>query len=173
MGADAAARGPVPGSELRDAAAASASADLAAAGVGIEDKGPSIALHYRSSPLRDLRPCADPRALLAPMARWWCIFDGKMVVNAMPSGAPDKAAAVHALVQRCGAGAALFAGDDVNDEPVFAAAPPHWLTVRVGRDDPASRAQFFLDSTAEMAMLLERMLVLLSRIGPFQSEGNS
>jgi trehalose 6-phosphate phosphatase len=52
-----------------------------------------------------------------------------------------------ALVARCGAACALFAGDDVNDEPVFVAAPPHWLTVRVGRDDRAlARAYFFLDS---------------------------
>lgn len=56
------------------------------------------------------------------------------------------------------------AGDDVNDEPVFVSAPPDWLTVRIGRDHPASRARYFLDSPAEMAMLLERMLVLLARI---------
>jgi len=52
----------------------------------------------------------------------------------------------------------------VNDEPVFVSAPPDWLTVRIGRDHPASRARYFLDSPAEMAMLLERMLVLLARI---------
>ena len=117
-------------------------ADLAAAGVGIEDKGQSI---------------AQPGLSVQ-------VFAGKMVVNVMAPDAPDKADAVHALVARCGAASAIFAGDDVNDEPVFVSAPPDWLTVRIGRDHPASRARYFLDSPAEMAMLLERMLVLLARI---------
>ena len=41
-----------------------------------------------------------------------------------------------------------------------------WLTVRVGRDEPASRAQYFLDSPVEMALLLERMLTFLTRADP-------
>jgi hypothetical protein len=36
------------------------------------------------------------------------------------------------MVARCGADCAVFAGDDVNDEPVFESAPPHWLTIRIG-----------------------------------------
>lgn len=133
--------------------------ELDASGVWIEDKGPSIALHYRSSPV----PTYAHRLIhevLAPMAPTLDVFDGKMVVNAMPGGAPDKAAAVHALVERSGAGAALFAGDDVNDEPVFAAAPLHWLTVRVGRDERASQARFFVDGPAQVAQLLERLVGL-------------
>jgi trehalose 6-phosphate phosphatase len=55
----------------------------------------------------------------------------------------------------------VFAGDDVNDEPVFESAPPHWLTIRIGRGDGRSRARYFLDSPNEMAMLLERMRVLV------------
>ena len=86
-----------------------------------------------------------------------------MVVNVTGRAAPDKAHAVRTLVSRCGASCALFAGDDVNDEPVFVAAPSDWLTVRVGRDEPASRAQYFLDSPVEMALLLERMLTFLTR----------
>ena len=68
---------------------------------------------------------------------------------------------MHGLVARCGADCAVFAGDDVNDEPVFESAPPHWLTIRIGRDERHCAARFFLDSSSEMAMLLERMLALL------------
>jgi trehalose 6-phosphate phosphatase len=132
-------------------------ADLENAGVWIEDKGPSIALHYRSSPVPAFAH-ALIHEVLSPIAAAVAVFDGKMVVNAMPSGAPDKAAAVHALVQRSGAGAALFAGDDVNDEPVFAAAPPHWLTVRVGRDDHPCSARFHVDAHEQVALLLERLV---------------
>jgi trehalose 6-phosphate phosphatase len=129
------------------------------AGVEIEDKRLSLAFHYRLAP--------DPGAALV------CIeellqgiepalgrFGGKCVVNVVAAGLPDKGDALAALVRRTDAGAAVFVGDDVNDEAVFMRAEPHWLTLRIGRDDPLSRAMFFLDSDAELARVLERMLAL-------------
>lgn len=134
---------------------------LTAAGVTVEDKGASLALHYRLARDRNraLQLITDT---LAPADAAWHVFGGKMVVNVSPAEAPDKARAVHKLVARCGAACAVFAGDDINDEPVFVSAPPHWLTIRIGRGEGHSRARFFLDSPSEMAMLLERMLALLS-----------
>lgn len=132
---------------------------LRAAGVTVEDKGRSLALHYRLSRHREAAVLTIDE-LLAGLDDKLRVFGGKMVVNVVPREAPDKAEAVHRLVRRCGASCAVFAGDDVNDEPVFAAAAPGWLTVRVGRDEPKSMARFFLDSPAEMAMLLERMVTL-------------
>ncbi len=139
------------------------SPDLDAAGVLIEDKRQSLALHYRLSRHRDKAKALIDELLGSndPALR---TFAGKMVVNVVPSGAPDKADAVHRLLARSGSECALFAGDDVNDEPVFASAPSGWLTVRVGRDDPVSRAQFFLDGPHEMAMLLNRILTLLDAV---------
>jgi trehalose 6-phosphate phosphatase len=133
---------------------------LAAAGIGVEDKRASIALHYRQAP-----DPARARALIDELLvseRRLQVFGGKMVVNLMAAGAPDKADAVRALVARCGAGAALFAGDDLNDEPVFAAAPGHWLALRVGRDAPHSAARFALDGPQQMAELLQRLQALLA-----------
>jgi len=137
---------------------------LHAEGVAVEDKGLSIALHYRLSRdrVRAQRLIAD---LLTPEPTGLRLFAGKMVVNAVAANAPDKAQAVHALVARLGAAAAFFAGDDVNDEPVFVAAPAHWLTLRIGREDPASRARFCLEGPQEMAMLLERVLSNLAGAG--------
>lgn len=138
---------------------------FASAGVTIEDKRQSIALHYRLS--RDpARAMALIEQTLASTPVALHVFAGKKVVNALAQGAPDKAHAVNALLARSGASCALFAGDDVNDEPVFASAPPGWLTVRIGPDDLASKAQYFLDSPSEMALLLERMLVHLPRLDP-------
>lgn len=135
-------------------------ADLAAAGIDVEDKGASLALHYRLSRQREQAQALISELLQAGDSAWR-VFGGKMVVNVVPRVAPDKAAAVHGLVARCGAACAVFAGDDSNDEPVFESAPPHWLTIRIGRADGKSRARYFLDSPNEMAMLLERMQVLL------------
>jgi trehalose 6-phosphate phosphatase len=135
-------------------------AALAGAGVTVEDKGASLALHYRLARQRErARELIDEA--LSPPDDAWLVFGGKMVVNVVPRSAPDKSAAVHGLVARCGAACAVFAGDDVNDEPVFESAPPHWLTIRVGRSERHSAARFFLDSPSEMAMLLERMLASL------------
>lgn len=134
---------------------------LEAAGVTVEDKGHSLALHYRLSRTREraLQAIAESLADHDEAVR---VFGGKLVVNVVPELAPDKADAVRALVQRSSASCAIFAGDDVNDEPVFAMAPQDWLTIRVGRDNPRSKAQYFLDSPAETAMLLDRMVSLLA-----------
>jgi trehalose 6-phosphate phosphatase len=133
---------------------------LAAAGVVVEDKGQSIALHYRLS-REPGHALALIRQTLASTPAPLHVFAGKMVVNATAQGAPDKAHAVRALLARSGASCALFAGDDENDEPVFASAPSTWLTVRVGRDDRTSSARFYLDSPSEVALLLERALANL------------
>ena len=134
---------------------------LAAAGVTTEDKGHSMALHYRLSRTRKqaLQAIAE---LLADHDESLRVFGGKLVTNVVRKWSPDKADAVRALVQRSGVSSALFAGDDVNDEAVFATAPRDWLTIRVGREDPRSTARYFLDSPGEMALLLERMVNLLT-----------
>jgi trehalose 6-phosphate phosphatase len=130
---------------------------LAAAGVVAEDKGLSLALHYRQA-----RDPDAARALigvvLGEASRGLEVSDGKFVVNAVAHGAPDKAHAVHRLVARSGADGALFAGDDLNDEPVFAAAAPGWVTVRIGHGPPRSIARWYIDGTAQMGELLDRLL---------------
>jgi trehalose 6-phosphate phosphatase len=134
---------------------------LREAGVTVEDKGASIALHYRLSRTRELALGAIAE-LLSRREESLRVFGGKLVVNIAPRHAPDKAQAVRSLMQRAGATALVFAGDDVNDEPVFEAAGPGWLTIRVGRDDPRSHAMFCLDGPGQMPLLLDRMLALLA-----------
>jgi trehalose 6-phosphate phosphatase len=138
---------------------------LESAGVQFEDKGLSLALHYRLAPDRELARELITRLLsgLDPSLR---VFPGKLVENVSPADAPDKADAVRSLVARGGCDCAVFAGDDINDEPVFARAPEDWLTVRIGLDDRRSNARFFLESPAEVAVLLERMLERLEDAGP-------
>ncbi len=137
-------------------------ADLRRLGIQVEDKGASVALHYRAS-----REPALALALIEAVltrvqsqsqARALQVFGGKMVVNVMAADAPDKAAAVARLVRRCGAGAVVFAGDDVNDEPVFRMAPPHWVTIRVGTDDAPTPARFRVDEPRGLVPWLQRML---------------
>ena len=134
---------------------------LARAGVVVEDKGLSMAFHYRLA-ADALFALALIRDVVAQAPQGLHVFDGKRVVNAVPAGAPDKAHAVHRLRGRCGADGVLFAGDDLNDEPVFAAAEPGWVTVRIGNDGARpSQARWFLDDTQQMAPLLDRLIALL------------
>ncbi|HET8748941.1 MAG TPA: trehalose-phosphatase [Ramlibacter sp.] len=135
-------------------------AELRQAGVMVEDKGLSLALHYRLAP-RPQQALELIRATLREVQAQCHTFAGKMVENVVPAGAPDKGRAMHLLVQECGAPCAVFFGDDVNDEPVFASAPEDWLTVRIGREDRNSRARYFLDHVNELGMVLERMLAHL------------
>ncbi len=143
---------------LRRRIAAGARA-LSNAGVVVEDKKLSLALHYRLAPDAGAALlCIE--ALLQGLEASLTRFGGKCVVNVLAAGLPDKGDALAALVQRSKAKAAVFAGDDVNDESVFMRAEPPWLTIRIGRDDPLSRAMYFLDSDAELVPVLERMLAM-------------
>jgi len=132
---------------------------LAHAGVMLEDKGQSLALHFRTAPDR-AAAAALIEAELAGFADTLHVFGGKLVVNAVAADAPDKAVAVQRLIARAGAGAAFFAGDDLNDEPVFAVAQPGWVTVRIGCERRPSAARFCIDGPQEMAGVLDRILAL-------------
>lgn len=142
---------------------AACAAELSALGVQVEDKGAAVALHYRQSsePARAQALLFGLLDTLPPGLRG---FGGKCVVNVVPADAPDKADAVLGLLARSGARTALFAGDDVNDEPVFTRAPADWLTVRVGGRDAATRARFVVNDPDEVASLLDRLIAGLQTL---------
>jgi len=139
-------------------------AEIGRAGIQIEDKAYSMALHYRLARDREAARALIDRLVRDP-GTGVLSYGGKMVVNVVCADAPDKAHAVASLVARCQVSSAVFLGDDVNDEPVFARAEPTWLTVKVGREDPHSLARFRLDAQGEVAIMLDRMLGLLDAAG--------
>jgi trehalose 6-phosphate phosphatase len=125
------------------------------AAIRIEDKQHSLAVHWRES--------ADPDAMAAHVhaaARQLSgarLVGGKMVLNIVPESAPHKGTALLDELARSGAARALFIGDDVTDEDVFALdAGTRLLTIRVGRDD-RSRAAFYLHDRDEVDAVLEHL----------------
>jgi trehalose 6-phosphate phosphatase len=91
-------------------------------GAWVEDKGSSVAVHYRQAAepkwardtlLASLRGVADERGLE--------LIEGKMVLELVPRDRPRKGSAVQRLVRDAGARAALFAGDDLADVEAFEA----------------------------------------------------
>lgn len=134
-----------------------ARSQLEVCGVAVEDKGLSLALHYRLAP-----DGAVARAAIAAALRGFdrdlTIGHGKCVVNLAPLGAPDKGDALLAISRRIGADAGLYVGDDENDEPAFAKLDAEWVTVRVGQVHAETHATFCLDSPSQMPLLLQHLI---------------
>ena len=124
------------------------------AGIELEDKGLTLAVHYRRSP--DTGE-ARRRILLAaaalPRAR---VFGGHAVVNVCPAEEPTKGEAVEDLVGRLRAPGAVYVGDDVTDEDAFA-SPAVSLSIRVGRSEE-SAARYFLDGQDDVDALLRALM---------------
>jgi trehalose 6-phosphate phosphatase len=89
-------------------------------GAWAEDKGSSLAAHYRQA----TDPSAARDALVGPFAviaaeHGLDLLEGKMVLELVPRGRPRKGEAVERLAREHGARAILFAGDDLADLEAF------------------------------------------------------
>ena len=106
---------------VRDFAAERAGSELEDLGVRTEDKGPIVAYHWRGAPDEDaaqgrIEELAEEAEEAGFHTHW-----GRMVLEVRPAVEFDKGRPVRELVERCGARAALYAGDDVTDLDAFEA----------------------------------------------------
>ena len=125
-------------------------------GVVCENKGASLAIHYRKSRNRP----AALKAILAATADLTeaRAIEGILVVDLLPVGAPNKATALQAELRRLGCEAALYLGDDQTDEDVFALTRRlPLLAVRVGRR-ARSLAPYYLGGQGDVDALLAALL---------------
>jgi trehalose 6-phosphate phosphatase len=88
----------------------------------VEDKGASLAVHYRQA----ADPAAARRILAVALQQLATeggldLIEGKMVIELVQRGRPMKGEAVERLVGRNGLDAVLFAGDDRADIDAFVA----------------------------------------------------
>lgn len=88
----------------------------------VEEKGVSLAVHYRQAP----EPVGARSALVAALeplaaAAGLELVEGKMVLELVPAGRPMKGGTVERVVAELDLAAALFAGDDVADIDAFGA----------------------------------------------------
>ena len=128
------------------------------AGIVLDDKGASLAIHYRKSRNR-------PAALKAILAATADLADarvltGILAVDLLPKNAPNKATALQSELRRLRCHAALYLGDDQTDEEVFALSRRlPLLAVRVGRK-PRSLAPYYLACQVDVDELLAKLLEL-------------
>lgn len=112
-------------------------AALASPGSGLllEDKGGTVALHYRAAPERGAEILALAMALEREAKPALRLIAGKMVVEFQPRGA-DKGATIAAFLDEPPffGRRPVFIGDDVTDEDGFAEINRrHGLAIRVGQ----------------------------------------
>jgi trehalose 6-phosphate phosphatase len=127
-------------------------------GVAIEDKGLSLAVHYRAS--RQKKRARERILEAVGGLEGVRLIGGKHVLNVLPAGAPHKGLALEAARTRLGCDTAIYLGDDETDEDVFSLDQPgRLLAIRVGRS-AASAASYYLRSQAEIDRLLRRLVAL-------------
>ncbi|MEM7021415.1 MAG: trehalose-phosphatase [Pseudomonadota bacterium] len=121
-------------------------------GVLLEDKGLTLALHYRKAP--ECRAEAERlvEAAVAESEGQLVLLAGKMVLELKPPGA-DKGRAITAFMEESPFRGRLpvFAGDDVTDEAGFAAINHlGGVSIRIGPDSPSTAARYGLRDVNSM-----------------------
>lgn len=125
-------------------------------GVTIEDKGYSLAVHYRHAQ----RPRPARAAIVAAGSELSEVrlVGGKEVINLVPIEAPDKGMALQRARAQLRCETAIYVGDDDTDEDVFGLGQPErLLTVRIGFKR-SSRAAYYLASQPAIDHLLGVLL---------------
>jgi trehalose 6-phosphate phosphatase len=127
------------------------------AGVWVEDKTFSVAIHYRKAQNKEMvrNLVADVIATLGPLRS----IEGQQVFNLLPQGAPHKGMALLAARSRFRCHRAIYIGDDETDEDVFGLDDGTVLGVRVGAR-PGSRAAYYLRTQREIDRFLATLLAL-------------
>jgi trehalose 6-phosphate phosphatase len=130
-------------------------------GVWLEDKGATLAVHFRQRPELESRVLA----FLGPFARDGLVVqEGKMVAE-LKESRHDKGSAIAAFlaVAPFAGRTPVFVGDDRTDETGFALVNTRGgIAIRVGSAEVATQARFRLDDPAA----LRRVLELLVAEGP-------
>ena len=130
---------------------------LLAPGVWIEDKDQILAVHYRNaSDAARLEAAAAVRTAAEAYHKHLRIAPGKEVWEIIPRELEDKGAAVrHELAALCCDATPIYAGDDLGDEPAFAALR-QGITIYVGRVR-RTKARFRLADALEVHLFLDRL----------------
>jgi trehalose 6-phosphate phosphatase len=137
-------------------------------GAWVEDKGRTMAVHYRQA--------IDPRtasSLLAPplqalaQDRGLVLFPGKMVLELAPHEVPGKGSVIEEQARSRALAACLYAGDDAADLEAFAAMDrlreERVVAVKVAVRSPetppelVSRADLVVEGTEGLLMLLRAL----------------
>ncbi len=129
-------------------------------GVLIENKGLSIAIHYRLTPKKNL-PFIF-KSIFKIQARYESLklLRGKKVFEVLPQVEWDKGSAALFLLKKHGSNfTPIYFGDDKTDENVFKVFRGKGLTIVVGKRRN-SLAEYYVKNISEVQKFLQKLLVL-------------
>lgn len=151
-------RPPVRAAEIARLRAAFADFAAARPGTIVEDKGLSIALHFRLAPSCGDEAVALANRLAGEIGGGFRVQHGKMMVEVRPDGGTKGSVVDGFMTEPPFAGRVpVFVGDDVTDEDGFAAANRrNGLSMRVGGDEPTG-ARYRVASVAALLDWLEAL----------------
>jgi trehalose 6-phosphate phosphatase len=113
------------------------------AGVLVEPKGLSVAVHYRNAGPEILGPLAEVVTALVRARPGFTVLPGRKVFEILPAADWDKGRCVRWIEEqvqaRGGSATPVYLGDDATDELAFAALHGRGITVKVGNGS-ATRA---------------------------------
>ena len=127
-------------------------------GVMIEDKGFSVAVHYRQARAKN----ATRRAILtaARSLNDVRIIGGKLAVNLLVPEARHKGLALEHERARLACDTVIYVGDEDTDEDVFQLDQPRrLLSIRVGHNR-SSAARYYIRNQAEIDRLLTTLVAV-------------
>lgn len=128
--------------------------------LALENKKFSIAIHYRNEPRKHAALAAITAA--ARHLGHARIIGGKYVVNILPAGAPHKGEALKQALLKTRCNKAIYVGDDVTDEDVFALpGEKRLMSIRVGRSRN-SLAKYYIPTQVDIDRLLQTLISLRS-----------
>ena len=126
-------------------------------GMRIEDKGLSLAVHYRGAKTAIARAAKHHLLkLIAPLRHTLKMLTGAMVWEVLPVGIRGKGVAARDRLKQFPAGtAAIYIGDDGTDESAFQELLDQ-ITIRVGKTKE-THARYYLRSPCEVIHFLSRL----------------
>lgn len=144
---------------LGDARAELAAFTKAHPGTLFEDKGLTLALHYRMAAEHREKAAELVRKLVSADPENLVLLEGKMVFELKPPGF-DKGRAIADFMQEppFQGRSPIFAGDDVTDEAGFRAIKQmNGIAIKVGADDRPTEAAFGIESVEAMLAWLKQL----------------
>jgi trehalose 6-phosphate phosphatase len=128
-------------------------------GIGIEDKGPTVAVHYRRAPEAAEEARAAMERQVARAEGALSLLHGKMVLEVKPPAA-TKGGALEDFLQRppFAGRRPCYLGDDITDESAFEVCNAHdGVTIFVGNDERPTAARHRLADPQAVQNWLGRM----------------
>ncbi len=128
-------------------------------GILLEDKGLTLALHYRMAPAQQGAATAAAEAAVAASHGGLVLLRGKMVLELKPPGC-DKGQAIAAMMAEppFAGRRPVFAGDDLTDEAGFEAVNQlGGVTIRIGADAAPTAARHSQPSVGALRSWLHEL----------------